>query len=77
MTTWNPPVYNSTATLHQETMQWSGNNQVFKQETFKVEPTEQITEQFSQHSNDNFHGQQTGGHQNQDPEFQHLFSPLK
>ena len=86
MTTWNPPVYNSAPTLHQETMQWSaGTGQVFKQETFKVEPaeTQQITEQFSQHSNDNFHHQQqqqqqqSGQHQPQDPEFQHLFSPLK
>ena len=91
MTTWNPPVYNSAPTLHQETMQWqAGTGQVFKQETFKVEPAEaQIAEQFSQHSNDNFHHQQQqqqqqsgqhgshGSHGSQDPEFQHLFSPLK
>merc|ERR1719461_2567623 len=64
MTTWNPPVYNSNPTIHQETMQWSNAapTPVFKQESFKVEPQEQqLSEQ--QHGNDN--------------EFQHLFSPLK
>merc|ERR1719323_60673 len=78
MTTWNPPVYNSNPTVHQETMQWSNNSpQVFKQESFKVEPQEQ----YAQHSNENFpqrqSQQQAASHVNQDQEFQHLFSPLK
>ena len=82
MTTWNPPVYNSNPTLHQETMQWSNNaTQVFKQESFKVEPQEQ----YPQHNNENFQQQQQPQQQqqqpssqhNQDQEFQHLFSPLK
>merc|ERR1712061_190140 len=79
MTTWNPPVCNSNefsnqhVEVHQEAMSWTG-NQVFKQENFKVEPIDPLTEhQIMQHSNKNHHQQQ----QNQEPEFQHLFSPLK
>ena len=91
MTTWNPPVYNSTefsnqhVEVHQETMTWSG-NQVFKQENFKVEPQDPLTEhqypqqqQQQQHNNKNHiqQQQQQQQQQNQEPEFQHLFSPLK
>ena len=72
MTTWNPPVYSSNPQHHQETMPWSG-AQVFKQETFKVEPQDSIPEhQYPQHNSENHHPQH-----NQEPEFQHLFSPLK
>ena len=90
MTTWNPPVYNSNPTIHQETMQWSNAAPapVFKQESFKVEPQEQqLSEQqhYPQHNNENFHPQQQQQQQQQqasqqhgnDNEFQHLFSPLK
>jgi len=72
MTTWNPPVYSTNQQHHQETMPWSP--QVFKQETFKVEPQDSMPEhQYQQHNNENHHPQQ----HNQEPEFQHLFSPLK
>jgi len=80
MTTWNPPVYNSPefsahVEVHQDTMSWAG-NQVFKQESFKVEPQDPLTEQqYPQQHNKNLHQQQQ--QQNQEPEFQHLFSPLK
>jgi len=80
MTTWNPPVYNSNPTIHQETMQWSSNNQqqVFKQEPFKLEPPEHTADHYPQHNNENFHNTpQSTPHHNQDQEFQHLFSPLK
>ena len=90
MTTWNPPVYNSAPTIHQETMQWANSpQQVFKQESFKVEPQEAMADHYPQHNNENFHQQpqqqqqqaqpqqaQQSAH-NQDQEFQHLFSPLK
>ena len=78
MTTWNPPVYNSNPTIHQETVQWATNTpQVFKQEPFKMEPQDH----YPQHNNENFHQQQQQQQQpsehNQEQEFQHLFSPLK
>ena len=81
MTTWNPPVYSANQPQHQETVAWSG-IQNFKQETFKVEPQEPIPEpQYPQHNNENHHPQQQQQQQqqsqHQEPEFQHLFSPLK
>ena len=78
MQTWNPPVYNANPTIHQETIQWQNNSQqqqVFKQESFKVEPQDMSQDHYPQHNNENFHPQQQ--QQQQEQEFQHLFSPLK
>ena len=71
-------------------MQWANSpQQVFKQESFKVEPQEPMADHYPQHNNENFNQQpqqqqqqaqpqqaQQSAH-NQDQEFQHLFSPLK
>jgi len=90
MSTWNPPVYNQQQQQQQqqqqETVQWS--NQVFKQETFKVEPIDPLLPDHNynentpphhhqQHHQHQQQQQQHHQHQQEDPEFQHLFSPLK
>jgi myb proto-oncogene protein len=70
MTTWNPPVYHQE---QQQSVSWStgAQTQLFKQETFKVEPQDPLELQYGQHNNENHNPGQ------QEQEFQHLFSPLK